>query len=180
MDKSVYKYAAEAGLPVGIYLTAMSMCLLLSLRFPVLPVFVGPLALFFPFLLARLMKRMAVACPGYGKFSALWLFGIYTVIFGTLICSLVSGVYLTLIEPGFIGSYVTSAIATLEASPQASEYSDTVDLMRQALEARMLPTGMEFVSSMAWLTCFAGSMLSLVIAAIIGKTQSRKAADMWR
>lgn len=168
MTKSVYKYAAEAGLPVGVYLTAMSACLLLSLRIESLPVFMPLLALGFPFLLAYYMRRMARQEPAYSKFSALWLCGIYSVIFGTLICSLFSGIYLTVIDPGFIHSYIANALVEIESSPAAGEYAATTDMMRRALDGRMLPGGMQFVASMGWLTCFAGSMLSLVLALMLG------------
>lgn len=180
MNKSVYKYAAEAGLPVGLYLTVMSACLLLSLHAPSLPVLIIPLAALFPFFLAYFMKRMSQREPQYMKFSALWLCGIYAVIFGTLICALFSGLYLTFVEPGFIGRYVENALDTMASSPQAPEYAATMDMMRKALDSRMLPSGMEFVSSMSWLTCFAGSIMSLMISLILTGMSRRKTVNMWR
>ena len=86
--KSVYKYAAEAGVPMGLYLTAMSACLLLSLRLPQLPVLMFPLLFGLPFFTAWLLRRIASDAPHYNKVSALWLAGIYTFIFGSLICCL--------------------------------------------------------------------------------------------
>lgn len=180
MNKSVYKYAAEAGLPVGIYLTAMSACFLLSLKAPSLPMLILPLAIGFPFLLGYYMRRMLRTSPEYCKISALWLCGIYAVIFGTLICSLFSGIYLTLVEPGFVSLYVEDAIATIESSPMAAQYESTTALMRRALEARVLPSGMEFVTSMGWFTCFIGSILSLVLAVIISSSAKRRTASMFR
>jgi len=175
MKKSVYKYAAEAGLPVGIYLTAMSACLLLSLRIESLPVLMLLLALGFPFLLAYYMRRMSLLEPAYSKISALWLCGIYSVIFGTLICSLLSGIYLTVIDPGFIHAYVENALMEIESSPVAGEYAATTEMMRRAIDGRMLPGGMQFVASMGWLTCFVGSMLSLVLAVVIGRRRQHAA-----
>lgn len=174
MTKSVYKYAAEAGVPVGVYLTAMSACLLLSLRVEALPLLIPLLALGFPFFLAHYMRRMARREPAYCKFSALWLCGIYTVIFGTLICSLFSGVYLTVIDPGFIRTYVAGALAEIEAMPSSGEYAATADVLRRALDGHLLPGGMQFVVSMGWLTCFGGSMLSLVLALILGGGRRRE------
>ena len=174
MSKSVYKYASEAGLPVGLYLTAMSACLLMSVRFPWLPTFIFPLALGFPVLLWYLMKRISDKEPAYLKVSALWLGGMYAVIFGTLICTLLSGLYLTFVEPGFMTSYVSNAISTLESSPMSSEYAPTIDLMREAIEARVLPSSMEFISGMGWFTCFAGSLLSLILAVVITSVGRRR------
>ena len=180
MSKSVYKYAAEAGLPIGIYLIGMSACVLFSLSMPALPMLVPLLALGFPVLLGYYMKRLAKACPSYGKFSALWLFGIYSVIFGTLICSLFSALYLVVINPGFIASYVSTTLSTIEASPVAAEYVDMTTVMRSALESRRLPSGMQFVTTIGWFSCFVGSMLSMLLAGILSASKKRKTADMFR
>ncbi len=174
MNKSIYKYAAEAGVPIGMYLTLMSACLLMSLRIEILSMLVFPLMACFPIVLGMTMKRIATREPAYMKVSALWLGGIYTVIFGTLICSLFSGVYLLFIDPGFVNSYFDHAITTIESSPMAVEYEATTDLMREAMDAHILPTGMEFVSTMGWITCFAGSILSLVLSVIIVKTGKKR------
>lgn len=169
-QKSIYKYAAEAGMPVGIYLSAMSACLLLSNKIPFLPTLLLPLAIGFPFVLWMTMKKIGQEQPSYQKFSTLWLGGIYTVIFGTLICMLFSGVYITFFEPGFVHNYVTNAIMTVEESSMAEDYQSTLILMRDAIEAKILPTGMQFITTMAWFTCFTGSILSLVISLLITKT----------
>lgn len=180
MQKSVYKYAAEAGLPVGLYLTMMSACILLSLKVPMLPLFTIPLLCGLPFLLGYYMKRMYNREPAYRKFSALWLCGIYAIIFGTLICSLFSGIYLTILDPGFIHAYVDNAITSLEASPVSQEYEETIRMMRRAMDEKMLPGGMQFVTSMGWLTCFAGSVISMAVALILSITTRQKTADMFR
>lgn len=165
--KSVYKYAAEAGLPIGIYLSSMSACILFSLQFPFLPTIFTFLLAGFPFILLYFMRRMKRIEPSYSKFAPLWLFGIYSVIFGVLICSLLSGLYLTVVDPGFISRYVAETLAAIESSPLAPQYADTTDLMHKAIEEKMLPGSMEFVASMGWFTCFGGSMLSLILAYIL-------------
>ena len=168
--KSIYKYASEAGLPVGLYLTVMSACLLLSVKFPGLPLVLFPLALGFPFILWMLMKRIAREEPSYNKFSSLWLGGIYTVIFGTLICMFLSAIYIVVFEPGFVQLYVNNAIQAVESTPMADQYQQTITLMKEAMDAHLLPSGLEFLTTMAWFTCFAGSILSLVLSFIMVKT----------
>jgi hypothetical protein len=180
LNKSVYKYAAEAGLPAGLYLTVMSACVLLSLRVEFLPTLILPLLIGFPFLLGYGMRRMARTEPSYMKFSALWLFGIYTVIFGTLICSFFSGVYLLFVDPGFVHAYVERAIADVEASPVSSQYEATTAIMRDALDSHILPNGMQFVATMGWFTCFFGSVLSMVLAMVVSRGKPRKTAGIWR
>lgn len=179
MTKSIYKYAAESGLPAGLYLTLMSGCFLLSVEVPSLQMLILPLAIGFPILMAVMMRRLCRREPSYMRTSALWLFGIYTVIFGTLICCLFTALYLVAVDPGFLGRYVATALAAMESSSAAGQYADTIDLMRRAMDSKLLPTPTEFVSTMGWLTCFAGSVLSLILALIITATR-RRAADMWR
>ena len=177
--KSIYKYAAEAGVPVGLYLTLMSACFLMSIKMPALPMLLLPLTIGFPFLLWALLRRISREEPSYLKLSSLWLGGIYTVIFGTLICMLLSGLYLVFVEPGFVGLDVNNAIDIVSSSPMAAEYEETIALMERAMEAHILPSGMEFLTTMGWLTCFMGSVVSLVIALLmtkIGRTVSERAS----
>lgn len=162
--KSIYKYASEAGIPFGIYLTFMSSCLLLSIKVPFLQLLFLPLCIGFPILLWTLLKKIIKAEPSYQKFSSVWLGGIYTVIFGTLICLFFSALYLVFIEPGFVHNYINNAIMAVETSPMAGEYEDTVAMMREAMAMHLLPSGFEFATSMAWFTCFFGSIVSMVLA----------------
>ena len=171
---SIYKYASEAGIPAGLYLTLMSACLLLSIKIPVLPILLLPLSIGFPFLLWFLMKGIVKAEPSYHKFSSLWLGGIYTVIFGTLIALFLSAIYIVTVEPGFVYQYVSNALDTIEASQLSGEYEASMKLMREAMDAHLLPSGMEFITTIAWFTCFAGSLLSLVIALIMTRVSKRR------
>lgn len=172
--KSIYKYASEAGVPAGLYLTVMSACLLLSIKLPILPMLIFPLALGFPFLLWVLMRRIVEAEPSYNKFSSLWLGGIYTVIFGTMICMFLSSLYIVAVEPGFVHLYISNALEAVESSPVAGDYAASIALMREAMDAHILPSGLEFLTTMAWFTCFAGSLLSLVIALIMTRVSKRR------
>lgn len=168
--KSIYKYASEAGLPAGLYLSVMSACVLLSVKFPALPMFLLPLCIGFPFLLWVLIRQISRNEPSYNKFSSLWLGGIYTVIFGSLICMFLSALYIVFFEPDFVNLYVNNALVAVESSPFASEYEASINMMHEAIEAHILPSGLEFLTTMAWFTCFCGSILSLLIALIMSKT----------
>ena len=168
--KSIYKYASEAGVPAGLYLTLMSMCVLLSVKIPALPLLLLPLILGFPLILWMLVRKISREEPSYNKFSSLWLGGIYTVIFGSLICMFVSAFYLVMFEPNFVNLYISNALDAVENSSMAGEYASSIELMHEAVEAHILPSGLEFLTSMAWFTCFVGSILSLIIALIMSKS----------
>ena len=163
-NKSIFKYASEAGLPMGIYLTIISACLLLSIQLPPLGFLVTPLTIGFPFMIWFLLKRIVQIEPSYMKLSTLWLGGIYTVIFGTLICMFLTGLYLVFVNPGFINEYARLLIVQLEEADIANEYAPTIAILKNAVSSGALPTGMDFNITMGWLTSFSGSVLSLIIA----------------
>lgn len=171
--KSVFMYAAEVGVPMGLYLTAMSMCLLASLKFPGLPVLVLPLMCGVPVVLYFLMRRVRDTDERCRRVSSLWLMGIYTFIFGSLICALVSDLYVMFAEPHFVRDYVALALQELESAPDPSQFASQTDLLRSALNSHALPGNMQFIASMGWATCFAGSLLSLITAAILAPRRPR-------
>ena len=173
--KSIYMYSAEAGIPVGIYLSVISASLLMSIKFPTISVFMPFLIIGFPFVLWFILKNICKAEPSYQKFSTLWLGGIYSVIFGTLICTLLSAIYMINFEPGFVNQYFLNTIEAVENSPFAENYESTITLMKEAVEAHILPSGMEFLMTMGWFTCFSGSLISLFIALIMSQTDKNVA-----
>lgn len=171
--KSIYNYSAEAGIPIGIYLSVMSACLLMSVKVQMLSLFILPLAIGFPFILWFILKNICKAEPSYKKFSTVWLGGIYSVIFGTLICLLLSSLYMINFEPGFVTQYFLQTIEVVENSDMAGQYEPTIRLLREAMDAHILPSGMEFLMTMGWFTCFAGSILSLFLSLIITRSGNK-------
>lgn len=175
--KSIYKYASEAGVPAGLYLTLMSACILLSIKIPMMPLFLVPLAVGFPILLWVLMKNIIKADPSYNKFSTIWLGGLYTVIFGTLISLFLSALYIKFFEPNFVWYYVNNALEAVESSPMVGDYEQAITLMREAMEAHILPSSFEFLTTLAWFTCFSGSIISLFLALILSKNGKKIAGQ---
>lgn len=180
--KSVYSYAAHWGWRTGIHLTVMSMCFLMSLRCPSLTGILFAMLFLFPITVGNGMVRMRKESPGFGKFSALWLFGIYTVIFGTLICCLVSSMWVVFADPLFMRDYAVSLISDFENGMVGDNVNGmrAAMVIRNAIDAHMLPTGMEFMVFLGWTTCFVGSLLSLVLAFILRKRQKIGSLDLRR
>lgn len=177
--KSIYKYAAEAGLPTGLYLSFVSLCSMLSVKISFLNFLILPLLAAFPFFIAWKMKNVVKDEPAHAHFSPLWLFGIYTIIFGTLICMLVTYSYLLFIDPSFIRDSMNQAIEALSQLPEEMSYGMS-DIMQKAAEKNLYPTKTQFVTSMGWFTCFAGSMLSLILALIISRRTNQRRLSMFR
>lgn len=172
--KEVLKYASEKGVIMGMYLTAMSACVLLSLSFPSLPGALVPLTLCCPVMLWMLLRPLARNNPGDAAVSSLWLAGIYIFIFATLICGLLSASYLLFLHPGFIGEYMAASIASVEASPMAPAFAEQLEIMRTAQERHLLPSPMEFTVTMMWATAFFGSVVSLLVALFMNLVYRRR------
>ncbi|MBD5279606.1 MAG: DUF4199 domain-containing protein [Bacteroides sp.] len=172
-NKSIYKFAAESGLPAGLYLTLISLGVMLSMKVEFMNLAVLPLIVGFPFFMAWRMNRVVKIRPEYGNFSPLWLFGIYTIIFGTLICMLATYLYLMFVDPYFIKESLDQAIETFSKLPDSGA-SNMSEIMRQAAEKNVYPSKTQFVTSMGWFTCFGGSMLSLLLAFVISRRRRRR------
>lgn len=161
---SVYKLASRAGVPFGLFLSLAALSLLASVKVAELSMFFLPLIVALPVMLFLVMKRLAQRWASMRRVAALWVFGIYTTIFATLICALVSAVYMLAFEPDFLRRYLTSALTTLQSAPEMGEYSAQAAQLKSILSHGQLPSPMELVVSMSWASCFAGAIVSLPLA----------------
>ena len=159
--KSVYQRGAELGLPVGALLTAISMAMIFADRAPLLGTVALLLLLAGPWLICWLQRRHYVACQGRVQRAELWMLGIMMVLCGAIICLAVTYVVIERFVPDFIYSQADAALQIYKQMP-----GDTAATMAAAIEeARdkgLLPTTMQFVLQMFWLTSFSGAVLSLV------------------
>ena len=168
-EKSVYSCAAGSGLFAGLYLCVLAGLFFMSLREPLAGAAILPVGLGFPLLLAWQMRRWVRANPAYGKIWSLWLGGIYTCIFGSLIAALFTAVMLLFVVPGFLSLYLMQAAEVLAGSPAAGDYELEIEVARRAAERGMVPSPLNFAMTMAWATSFSGSLLSLVLAALLSR-----------
>lgn len=171
-SRSVYRFGADNGVWMGLYLTLMSSCLLLSIKIQTLILLLIPLALGVPVVLYFLMKRIYDTSPHYRKVSALWLSGIWTFIFGALICGFVTATWLLLFDPTFIHEYFRNSIETIKATPIQAGYTAEIRQLEHVLETGRVPSPMEFAFSMMWSTAFFGSLLSLIVSLLMMRRRS--------
>lgn len=162
---------------MGLLLSLMSACVLLSVKAPVMPLALVGLVVVPLFLVARMRRVGAVYSP-YNRFMPLWLFGMYTVIFGTLICTLLSSCYVVLFEPDFINVYIDRTMAELSEGLQGEMrqmHAQNMEMVLAARERHLLPSPLEFVSSLGWSTAFFGSLLTMPLAALAVRRAPRAA-----
>ncbi len=169
-NKSPYKYGADLGLWMGLYLMLISACFLLSMRLTGLAMFAFPLMIGVPVVLYFMLRRIYKESPINRTLSALWMSGIMTFICGSLICGILTAGWLLIFQPNFFYEYVAGAIRLLQEGSGASQYATQIGLMQEMIDKKLLPTPMEFVVSMIWTTAFLGSLTSLVVAWMVRLT----------
>lgn len=163
-QKSIYKYSSELGLGMGLYLFLMSASLLASVRWSGSILLLLPLVLAWPVVLWALLRRIWRECPVYRTTGAMWLAGIWICIFGSLICASLSAAWILLFEPDFLYLYLNQCLEMAASANLPTDYSQMTADMRAMLESGHIPTPMQWIFSMIWLTAFSGAVMSLIVA----------------
>ena len=162
----VYREGANKGVIVGVYLSVIFLCAVLSDYVPLLSLVAILLMLGVPFFIYRIMNFIYKKYQRVADFSSLWMLGISLFLGGSLICSLVTYATLAYVLPDYIYNQAEKALELYQQMPQIKD-SELTKYIKTAIENGLLPTPIEFAIEMLCLTSFAGSMLSLLLAAII-------------
>lgn len=171
--KSVFRYAAEQGPWMGLWLLAASAALFATPSWPDASVIALLLTAATPAVLLALLRRIRRREPAYSGFWAQWTAGIYIFIFGGLICALGNAAWLIAGDPGFLSDYSALMLRNASALAQGDpELQTQISLMTEALQRQGLPSPMQYVMSMLWSTAFFGSILALA-AALAGQIKPR-------
>lgn len=165
-QKTVYRRGADDGFYFGLYLVALFFASAFSLTMPFAGLLSTVMMLAVPFVIYHFLRRAYIECEGKSQFSELWLHGIVIFFCGGLIAGVVAVVYMRWIAPDFIINQANIAIGIWEEAnmPQADELAKT---MKLAIEQKMIPTPIQLVIEMLWLQVFTGSLLSMLLSAII-------------
>lgn len=166
IKKSIYAHGAEHGVVIGIYLTVVSMALFYGGTSTLLSLVALLLLLGFPGVLFVIERRYHRSTGGCADISAMWLLGLVSTLCGSLICGIADYAWLEFVSPGFILEQANAAIEAYNSLPEMRD-TEVVASLKRAIEMGMLPTPIEFVVNMILFTTFAGSILSLIAAAIV-------------
>ncbi len=158
--KSVYKRGAEYGWKFGLYLSALFFAIVYSSQLPFLAYIGMFLLLLIPFVVYGFLRRCYILEGGTSSFSTLWMLGILIFIYGSLICGIVTYVWLQYVMPNYIYDSAQAFIKLYESMPEMKN-SEGLKVMRMAVDQKMLPSAIEFVFNMIWFTTFFGSVLSI-------------------
>ncbi len=176
--KSVYRYGAEYGRYMGMYLIALSACFIGSSRLPVLSLVMAVMLIAFPVIIYFQLRNIYRESPHNRTFSALWTAGIMSTLCGCLICALATAAWLIYVQPNFFADYIRSAIQTIQLSDMRAEYQAETEMLQQALESGASPSPMQFVLSMVWSTVFLGSIISMVCSWVLIMRSRRSMSRM--
>ena len=173
--KNVYRQGAEDGLTFGILLTMISLAFIYSGASSLISVLAVVLLLLPPVALYLFQYRYATRVNNLADISALWMLGLMISLCGSLICGVVTYVWLQYVEPTFIYDQVQGAINVWKQVPEMSS-DPMLENMQHAIDGGLLPSPIEFVMNMILLTTFLGSLQSLllgVVARFLTKTKSK-------
>lgn len=162
----LYERAAYSGGVLGLYLTVLFAVNAYTQSFPLLALVGLALMACVPVMVYMRLSRSYIAGGRRATFSELWLEGIVTFFFATLIVSLASVVFMTWIQPDWFIGQLRMAVEQGEAS-QLPQLQEMAGVLKAAMVQRVLPTPMQMALDMGWLILFTGSILSMVVAAIV-------------
>ncbi len=171
--KSVFKRGADDGLWAGIYLSVLVIALLLSIKSLLAGMLGLVMAVCVPVTTYMLLRRAYRTDYGTTRFSELWMQGICTFFFGSLIMAVALYIFLEFIEPGYIYAVVGQAVETYRAvgSPEAVEFAD---MLQKLVDGKMLPSPIMVAVDMIWTVSFTGSVLSLLLSLIVRAVPLKK------
>ena len=168
--KSVYKQAAEYGIPMGLYMSTISLMTLYTDLVPLFSVIAMVMLFAGPVVIYRFQRRYFVEQGGMAEYAALWMLGIMMVIFGAILTGAVTYVILQYVRPTYIYDQAQATLDAYNALPELrSQASQVLDVLQAMLEQNALPSAIELVFNMFWFVTFSGSVLSAITAAFASR-----------
>ncbi|MBR1474865.1 MAG: DUF4199 domain-containing protein [Muribaculaceae bacterium] len=163
-QKSVFKRGAEMGVPMGLYMTTISVCSIFADRFATLSWVVIVLLVAGPWMVWRLQRRYYMEEGMTCEYATLWMLGILMIIYGALITGLVTWAVLQWVRPGYIYE-VTQQFVDIYSTMPEMKGNELLTAMQRAIDTGSLPSPIETVTSTFWLVTFSGCVMSAITAA---------------
>lgn len=162
--KSVFKRGAEFGMPMGLYMTTISVCSIFADRLPPLSWVVIILLIAGPWMVWRMQRRYYIEDGYNSEYASLWMLGIVMIICGALITGLLTWAVLQWVRPGYIYD-ITQNFVNLYSTMPEFKGSEVLQVMQHAIDSGALPSPIEMVTNMFWLVTFSGCVMSAITAA---------------
>ena len=163
MAESLFKRASKDALAFGGYLSAIFLASVLSGYVPFLSLVGLLLIIGLPVFVLFRMRTYYVDIRGLIPFSGLWMYGIMLFIFGAIICSAVSFIYLEYLDPDFLFNQFKMILDFYKSVPELANTEAALS-MQAIFDKNQFPSAIQFVMSFMWAISFSGSMLSIILA----------------
>lgn len=161
---SVFRRGAEFGLPMGLFMSLISICSIFADRFPPLAWVVLISLLAGPWVVWRFQRRYFIEEEYQAEYASLWMLGILMIIYGALISGLITWAVLQWMRPGFVYEQMQTMLDLYGQMPEMKD-SELLRVMQKAYETNALPSPIEMVMNFFWLVTFSGCLMSAVTAA---------------
>lgn len=163
--KSIYKCAAEWGLPFGLYLACMGVASIFADYFAPLSFIFILLLLATPVVVYYFQRRKFIEDDGFTEYAALWMLGILLFILGSVIASFIIYLVLQYGRPNFMYEQAQAVIDAYSKIPQMRD-SELLHVIQRMVDENLLPTPIEAVFNAFWFVSFFGSLSSAITALI--------------
>lgn len=173
MDQSLThpgRAGALNGLRFSVWLTVMYFASVFSASAPLLGLLSTVIMVCVPVLLWRMLTTDYRTTGGKWTIGQLWLDGFIAIMCGAVVAGTLLLVYLRWINPGYIYDQWASGIAAFEASGDPAMEQLASD-MQTAVENGFSISPSMLTMSLLWLAAFSGSVISLIVAAIVRATK---------
>lgn len=163
--KSIYKRAAEWGLPFGLYIACMGVASIYANYFAPLSIIFILMIMATPLVVYYFQRRRFIEDDGFTEYAGLWMLGILLFIFGSVIASFIIYLVLQYFRPDFMYEQARMVIEAYSKIPQASD-SEVLRVLQRMVDEKLLPTPIEAVFNAFWFITFFGSLVSAITALI--------------
>lgn len=164
--KSIYRYAAEYGLWLGLCFCAMFLCMVWSEDISLLSPVATLLMLSVPVLTYIFLRRTYLHQHGLTMYAALWMEGIVMFALGGLMMVTMIYMYIRWIDPTLMERQVAMLIDVYKPidTPRSRELTGILEAIR---DNDAYPTARDVATQIELLTIFSGSILSMLMSLLV-------------
>ena len=170
--KSIYKRAAEWGLPFGLYIACMGVASIYADYFAPLSIIFILMIMATPLVVYYFQRRRFIEDDGFTEYAGLWMLGILLFIFGSVIASFIIYLVLQYFRPDFMYEQARMVIEAYSKIPEMRD-SDLLTVIKRLVNERLMPSPIEVVFNAFWFTTFGGSVTSAITAIVARRTLKR-------
>lgn len=169
---NVYRRGASDGALMGLVLCGIFASWALSMRIAVASLAFPVLCLAVPVLLYMMLRRAYRADGCRSTFAMLWMHGICIFFFGTLLMAALALAWLRWWEPSLVRDSLLQAADVYAQLPSAQAQS-MAKAVNSIVEQNMVPRAIDIALALLWSGVFSGSILSIIVAAVIRAGKKR-------